>query len=212
MTYLKINTLNDLGSSCTGSSGDTGRVLTLSNSFITVQSGFLVHVSGLALTLTSDYTVSHNDSGTEITFVNPVWDDMPIIVQFYTQLDGSAGDSGSSATNDFEAGPLNDFTVDVVRTPVTVTTNFHGDKTYSDGTDETIEAVFLNPNQSFNLGKAGLTEVFDAKIFVKEDQTLNKYDKITYDSRVYRVKTVNSRRFNGTVVYKMATLFYIEDE
>ncbi len=63
------------GSDCTGSDGGSNRVLTISNTGATSENGFLVYVSGLALALTSEYTVVHNTSGTVITFLNAVWDD-----------------------------------------------------------------------------------------------------------------------------------------
>jgi len=114
--------------------------------------------------------------------------------------------------DDFSNGPLADFGVEVTRTPVTMTTNFHGNKTYSDGTNETIDVVFSNPNKKFGLDKSGLTEVYDAKIFIKSTQTMNKYDKITHDSKVYRVDTVSKRNFNGTLMFKTVNLFYLKDE
>lgn len=116
-----------------------------------------------------------------------------------------------AANDDFNNGPIADFGVSVTRTPVTTTTNFHGNKTHSDGTDETISVVFERPNQSFSLDKAGLTQVYDAKIFIKSDQTMNKYDKINYDSKVYRVETVSKQTFNGTTAFKVVTLFYIKN-
>lgn len=110
---------------------------------------------------------------------------------------------------DFTNGPVVDFGVTAVRTPVTVTTNFHGNKTYSDGTNANIVVVFEVYNEKHNLDKAGLTKVYDARIFLKPDATLNKYDKITYESKVYRVEEVSIRNFNGTAVFKVAGLFYI---
>ncbi len=116
-----------------------------------------------------------------------------------------------TAADDFLNGPIVDFGVSVTRTPVTTTTDFHGDKTYTDGTPAAITVVFANPNQAFNLDKAGLTKSYDARIYIKSDQAMSKYDKITYDSKVYRVDTVSPKSFNGTVAFKRVTLFYIND-
>ncbi len=158
----------------------------------------------MALGLTTEYTVDHKESGTEVTFLNGLWDEMTVIINYNE-------DASTGLGNDFENGPLNDFGVDVIRTPVTTTRgNISGDKTYSDGTDETIEVVFQNADTKYSLAESGLTKVFDAKIWLKPAQTINKYDKITYDGRVYRVEDVSTRHFNGTVSYKMATLFFIE--
>jgi len=201
----EIETFNGTGADCSGSSGDSDRVLTLSNTRITEQPGFLVYASGLPLALDVEYTVSHLTASTIITFLNPLWDDMTVIVNYYQKQD-------EGVSSDFVNGPLSDFGVVAVRTPVTMTTDFHGNKTYTDGTDATIEVVFENPNKSFTLDKAGLDEVYDAKMFTTPAQTINKYDKITYDSKVYRVDTVSPRNFDGTVMFKTVTLFFIEDE
>ena len=176
---------------------------------MTQDNGFLVYASGLSLALTSEYNVDHNSSDTQITFLKEIWDDQTIIIQ-YTQTITGAGASADS--DDFSRGPLADFGVEVVRTPVTMATDFSGDKTYTDGTDETIDVVFENPDKKFTLDKSGLTEVYDAKLFTKPDQTMNKYDKITYDSKVYRVETVSPRNFNGTTLFKTVTLFFLKDE
>lgn len=205
----EIKTEHYTGADCTGSSGTTSRTLTLSNTSSTTDNGFLVYVSGLALALTSEYTVDHNSTGTVITFVNPLWDNQTVVVQYAQQIAGT----GTQATgDDFITGPLSDFGVTVTRTPVTVTTDFHGNKTYTDGTDEDIEVVFENPNTGYLLDKPGLTKNYDVRMFTQYDQTINKYDKITYDSKVYRVDTVSKRNFDGNVMFKTVTLFYIEDE
>lgn len=206
---METKTEHYTGSACTGSNGGSSRTLTISNTRTTTDNGFLVYVSGLTLALTSEYTVSHSSSSTVITFVNPVWDDQTIVVQYVQQISGIGSQADS---DDFINGPLADFGVTVTRTPVTTTTDFSGDKTYTDGTDEDIEVVFENPNSGFTLDKAGLTENFDARMFTKSDQTINKYDKITYDSKVYRVDTVSKKNFDGNTIFKTVTLFYLKDE
>ena len=206
---MEIKTEHYNGSDCTGSSGGSSRTLTISNTGTTTDNGFIVYLSGLALKLTDEYTVDHNSSSTVITFVNSIWDDQTLIVNYTQQIQGI----GSQATSDdFINGPLGDFGVTVVRTPVTMTTNHNGQKTYTDGTDENIEVVFENPDKRFTLDKGGLAEVYDAKMFTKSDQTMNKYDKITYDSKVYRVDTVSKRNFNGNTMFKKVTLFYLKNE
>ena len=116
-----------------------------------------------------------------------------------------------TAADDFNNGPIVDFGVSVTRTPVTTTTDFHGDKTYTDGTPGAITVFFPDPDKAYNLDKAGLTKSYDARIYIKSDQTMNKYDKITYDSKVYRVDTVSPKSFNGTVAFKKVTLYFLND-
>ncbi len=77
------NTENKTGVDCTGSNGASNRTLTLANTGTTSTPGFLVYASGLALALTIDYTVVHNDSDSVITFLNPLWDDMTIVVSYF---------------------------------------------------------------------------------------------------------------------------------
>ena len=203
-------TENYTGANCNGSSGGSNRVLTLANTDKTVQAGFLVFASGLALSLTSEYTVTHNSTGSTIVFLNPLWNDTGIIVTYGQNAD--AVGSGASAGTDFTIGPLGDFGVVAVRTPVTMTTNYSGNNTYTDGTDEDINIVITPYIQKYNLDKSGLNKVFDALGFVAPTVTLNKYDKITYDSKVYRVDSVSTRDFNGTSIFKRVGLFYIENE
>ena len=203
---MGVNTENKLGSDCNGSNGASNRVLTLANTGVTQQEGFLVYASGLALALTTEYTVVHNSSGTTITFLNGLWNDMTIVVNYYQS-------SVPGLANDFELGPLNDFGVSVTRTPVTMTPhNITGQKTYTDGSDESITVVFTNPKKAYPLDKSGLTETADGLMFTTSTQTINKYDKITHNSKIYRVDTVDLRKFNGTSMFKRVTLFFLENE
>ena len=114
-----------------------------------------------------------------------------------------------TSADDFTNGPILDFGVSVTRTPVTTTTNFHGDKTYSDGSPAAITVVFANPDQKYSLDKAGLTEGSDAVMFTKASQTINKYDKILHNSKNYRVGTISERKFAGVTAYKAINLFFI---
>lgn len=200
----EIQSFNGAGSDCSGSSGAANRILTLSNTSLTQQSGFLVYVSGLALALTTEYTVTHNATSTTIIFLNPLWNDMTVVINYIQGV--SAG-----LAADFENGPLVDFGVIATRTPVTVTTNFGGQKTYTDGTDENMSIIFDPYTKAYTLDKSGLTQVYDARVFIGPNTTLNKYDKVTYDSKVYRVDKVSTRDFNGTTVFQVAMLFYVQD-
>jgi len=205
---MAVRTEEFTGADLTGSSGDLSRTLTLTNTGLTSQNGFLVYVSGLALALTSEYTVSHLSASTVVTFVGPVWDDQTIIANYYE----TPGSNVSGADGDFTNGPLADFGVVATRTPVTMTTDFSGNKTYVDGTDEDISIVLMPYNVKYDLDKSGLNKNYDMMAFVGPSVTLNKYDKITYDSRIYRVDSISTRDFNGTRIFNVAMLFFVEDE
>lgn len=96
---LTIQTFNGTGADCSGSSRESNRVLTLSNTGMTVQAGFLVYASGLALGLTTEYTVSHKSASTEITFLNPLTDTMTIVVQYTEDI---AVDLYDTVRSDFQ--------------------------------------------------------------------------------------------------------------
>jgi len=83
---LVLDTFNGTGNDASGNSGDSNRILTLNNTGMTSQAGLLVYVSGLALALTSEYTISHLSSETKITFLNGLWDDMVIVVKYHQNL------------------------------------------------------------------------------------------------------------------------------
>lgn len=201
---MEEKTFNGTGADCDGSSGDASRVLTLSNTRYTNQSGLLVYASGLALALTTEYTIVHNNTGTQITFLNRLWDDMTVIVKYYQYAAGGVGD-------DFTNGPLGDFGVVATRTPVTVTTDFSGNKTYTDGTDENINIVLMPYNNKYDLDKSGLNKSYDMMAFFGPSVTLNKYDKITYDSNIYRVDSISPRDFDSTAVMQKAMLYFSDE-
>lgn|SRR3990167_2914987 len=70
------------GTDCSGSDGVSSRTLTLANTLETDDDSFLVVVNGLVLIPTADFTVDHNTSASVITFVNPLFNDQYILVQY----------------------------------------------------------------------------------------------------------------------------------
>lgn len=88
---LTPGTESKLGSDCSGSNGAANRILTLSNTGKTFDGGFLVYASGLALALTTEYTVSHSSTNTQITFLNPMFNHMTIVVNYFQQSVTSIG-------------------------------------------------------------------------------------------------------------------------
>ncbi len=111
---------------------------------------------------------------------------------------------------DFDDGPLNDLGVTVSRTPVTESdSNIGGQKVYTDGTPVNITAVMQNITKGYFVDAAGETIHADALLFVTGTQTINKHDKITYNSQTYRVDSVNSRIRAGDTIFKTAILFLI---
>ena len=86
------DTDNKTGADCTGSTGDKNRILTVDNTGLTKQGGFLV-TAGLTLGLGTEYTVVHSATGSTITFLNKMFDYMTIVVKYL---------QASTATNNYE--------------------------------------------------------------------------------------------------------------
>lgn len=65
-----------------GSTGATGRVLTLTNTTVT-EGPVSVIMGNTPLIETTDFTVDHNAASTEITFVNAVFNGQTLEVHYY---------------------------------------------------------------------------------------------------------------------------------
>lgn len=200
---------NFLGSACTGNDGDSNRTLTIGNDNITTADNFMVFVGGFAMAVNIDYTVNHLTKNSVITFLGAIHDQSPITVIYYQ--------TGSvliiSGTDDFERGPLSGFGVNVIWTPVIRTVGFSGQKTYTDGVDSVINVVFINPTQNFVLDLAGLTEIVpDALIFCSHDILIRKYDKISFNGKIYRAEKVSDRFKRSTLLFRRIDLFFTENE
>jgi hypothetical protein len=100
----------------------------------------------------------------------------------------------------------------VTRTPVTKTiSGDYGSETLTDGTPASIDCYFSQKfPKPFFISEEGEVESGDAFILVKSTQALNKNDKITYDSRVYRVKDTYRVVVNGTLCGIQGNLFLID--
>ena len=104
---------------------------------------------------------------------------------------------------DFEAGPLVDHGVTVSKTPVTVANdNVTGDLEKTDGTPANIQAVFTNPQILHQLEREGQIEDSEVIVLVKGDVTINKEDKLTWNSFVFRVQSVSPRYFQTNLIFK----------
>ncbi len=105
---------------------------------------------------------------------------------------------------------IDNFAKTVTRTPVTKTTsNTSGDETLTDGSTENISVAFFRKEDDWVMDKEGLIQDADAIMLVKTSQTLNKDDKITYDSEDFRVQKVVDRYIDSTKVYIVGQLFRI---
>lgn len=69
------------GLNATGSSGNINRVIVLNNTVITQDER--INVDNYYLLNTIDYTVNHKSSSSNITFLNPLWDDQNVMIDFF---------------------------------------------------------------------------------------------------------------------------------
>lgn len=88
---LEFNQETLTGSDCSGNSGDTNRVLTLSNIAETQENNFYIYLDGLYLQESLDYSVVHKTESSEITISRPVWDNQKISVDYYTPVSSDYG-------------------------------------------------------------------------------------------------------------------------
>ena len=105
---------------------------------------------------------------------------------------------------------ITNFAKTISRTPVTKTTsNLTGDETLTEGASADISGAFFRKEDAYKLGNFGLLEGADAVLLVLPTVTINKDDKLTYDSVDYRVDDVITRRLGTTSFYKAARCFAI---
>lgn len=105
---------------------------------------------------------------------------------------------------------IDNFAKTISRTPVTKTLHpVTGDETLSNGTPGNITGAFFRKEDEWIQDKPGLIQNADAVLLIKEGVTLNKNDKLTYDSEDYRVDKIVDRRLGTTVFYQAAQCFKI---
>lgn len=111
-----------------------------------------------------------------------------------------------SSVADF-AVVLSDLGSSVTRTPVTETNdNVTGDRETSDGTDATITVIFRNPGTLYDWKEQGEEKGATIQCFSAAATTINKEDKITWQTLVFRVKAVSTRYASDTAIFKKIDL------
>lgn len=105
---------------------------------------------------------------------------------------------------------ITNFSKTISRTPVTVTnSNLSGSETFSDGTPANISGAFFRKEDEYFHKNFGELQNADAVLMVLPSVTINKNDKLTYDSEDYRVEKVVTRRIETVSFYKIAQCFKI---
>ena len=96
VTNYLPRTVNTTGASCTGSDGASDRTYTLSDDGI-VSSGFNITVSGTTLHegAANDFTIAD----TVITFLNALWDDSVIRINYFITFGAASASTLSTSTS-----------------------------------------------------------------------------------------------------------------
>ena len=112
-----------------------------------------------------------------------------------------------SLAADFVNGPLADLGTSVTRTPITETNdNVTGDRIMTEGGTSSITVVFQNPNQLHQWKNQGEEKGAKMSCFVSSTQTINKEDKLTWNSLDFIVKEVSERYSADTLIFKKVDL------
>jgi len=196
------------GADLTGSSGDANRVLTLGNSGTTTGDEFLIYANGLALSLTTEYTVVHADTGTKITFLNKLWDDQ-LIISTYVQARPGVVATGTTEYESMRAdiqAIISEHGTTVTLSRPTETTGSMGDVTLVSEEDYIIYAMIQDiTKKDRKIENMGLAIPGNSKVFFYHEYPdsitgngnveVEAGDKITdVDGTVWRVEQIIGER------------------
>ncbi len=200
---VAVKTFNGTGANTSGSSGDANRVLTLTNTQLTQQEGLLVYASGLALALTTEYTVSHLTSSTTITFLNGLWDDMTIVVKYYTT---TAGGTGIIPLNQRFIQKELDKTANsctIIEISKSYGTDEYRTVTETETTNIGISCWTNVVNEEDDIVKQGNARAGDMLFwFDSENESLCvQGNRITFDSKTYQIYDVHIFKATSDITY-----------
>ncbi len=198
-------TENYLGSALTGSDGSSNRTLTLSNTRLTLDNGLNIHVDGYFLHPSSDFTIVHNSSASVITFLNAIFNEQKITVEYLLAGPGGDPGQGDSGILPFDTQLLTN-EIDYMGETLTLSTiSGSSQSTWGDTYDETtsdsiIKAVINVMNPQEELVREGRFQPGDLRVFFKPGQTVLIGDKLyrNVDSKWYQIVEVNHYSPMGT--------------
>ncbi len=187
------------GSDATGSSGASGRIITLSNTGLTSSQSFEVFVSGLFLNLTVDYTVSHSATSTVITFVNGLWNDQDITASYDITSIPSAGASGILPLDTQLINNEINYFGDTVTLRVVTDSSYsdYGDATESTS-DSSVKAVVNDFTDDEIKENEGIIRGDSKRFFLQNTETtINEGNRIVFDSITYEIIKVVEGKMAG---------------
>jgi len=199
--YDDMETESYTGSNATGTSGSTNRVLTLSNTRRTIDDGFIVIVDTFSLHPTSDFTVSHQITSSEITFLNPLFDSQRITVHYTQSGLPEAGEAVSGILplgDNLVNNEIDYFGTSVTLRTVNSTYNERGDPTETTS-DSTKTAFIQILTQSDELVKEGIFRSGDKLFWFKgNDTNINRGNRIQHNGLWYEIVEEISHEVSGT--------------
>ena len=111
-----------------------------------------------------------------------------------------------SFVSDF-AVALTELGFSFTRTSVTETNgNGTGDQSNSEGTDHNITVVLKNPGYTLLIKKKGEEKGASIQCFSAAATTINKEDKITWQTLKFRVKAISTRYSADVAIFKKIDL------
>jgi len=226
---MTLSTESKRGSDCTGSDGEANRALTLANTQLTQSGGFNVFVNGLNLVPTTEYSVTHSDSASTITFLNVVWDTDYIVVVYIEQGSTITG-SYCSATDVYARSGLStteiaSATVDIMISDAEAELEAITGRKFTDA-NELTEFLSIkdkdlvgNYQSSFIVSHYPIQSVTECKILDADGDATTTFDTLssaeilagTYESDDYWLEVANDTITNtmkptGRIILKTQTL------
>jgi len=190
------------GTDLTLNDGSRNRVLTISNSRLTIDDGLQVFVDGYFLHPDDDFTIVHNSASSVITFLNAIFNSQKITVIY--EMAGPGGDSGTGDSGVLPADTqllINE--IDYIGETVTVRSvsraySDYGDVTETNTDTNGVKCIVneITPEETKN--KEGITLDFDKRFFFKGSASnLINGNKIIYDSKTYEIVRVIEHKLAG---------------
>ena len=193
------------GTNCTGIDGATSRTLTLDNLFLTNDNSFNIFVNGLFLHLTTDYTVDHNPTETVITFVNVLWNENIIAVEYYEGETAPSIPVGGTGVlpldRQFLIDEITYFGNTITLRSIVRTYSEWGDSTDVNTDTTDIKAVSQYLTNEDEYVKQGTFLSNDIRVFFPITQTnVALRNQIYWDTKWFEIKSIIKRTI-GDIAY-----------
>ena len=109
-------------------------------------------------------------------------------------------------------GVIDTYGTDINLVPITITYNDYGDQTTTLGTATTIKSVPYNYTFLTNeLQKMGVQVNASQYFILKGDQTINNDYEIQYDSKTFKIKSVEEYVLQGVILAKLVIVNQTSD-